>query len=311
MEPYISYLKMAMANFKKRGYKVIVGKNVFSSKGIASSNTPWKRAKEIQDAFASDADLVLSVGGGELEVELLPYLDFDEIASRPPKWFMGFSDNTCLTIPLLLLTDTRTIYGPCATAYSKYPFYLDREDAFRMLEGKKSFKGYKKWEREGFDPFENEEGVLNLTEKKIIKAINYKEPFEGTLVGGCLDCLASICGSKYGDVKSFIDRNEGPFVWYLEACDLGPLSIRRALFQLDQAGWFEKASGFLIGRSHCLDKVELGLDAHQAYAGYLKEKGLPILLDIDLGHHDPSMPMQNGAFAKISLQKGNIFIDYQ
>ena len=34
----------------------------------------------------------------------------------------------------------------------------------------------------------------------------------------------------------------------LEACDLSPMAIRRTIWHLKMQGWFEHASGFLIGR---------------------------------------------------------------
>ena len=45
----------------------------------------------------NECSALFSVGGGELMLEILPYVDFDEIENNP-KWFMGYSDNTNLTL---------------------------------------------------------------------------------------------------------------------------------------------------------------------------------------------------------------------
>ena len=52
------------------------------------------------DAYESDSSAIISVGGGEIMCEILPYIDFDKIAKLPHKFFMGFSDNTNLTYTL-------------------------------------------------------------------------------------------------------------------------------------------------------------------------------------------------------------------
>ena len=75
--PYKERLKAAIKNLKNEGFKVKEGKNIFLDKGIVSSNTPKERGKEIMEAFESKADAVISVGGGELMIEMLEYVDFN------------------------------------------------------------------------------------------------------------------------------------------------------------------------------------------------------------------------------------------
>ena len=43
----------------------------------------------------------------------------------------------------------------------------------------------------------------------------------------------------------------------------------------------------------------------------LKPLGKPILMDIDLGHVGPSMPIKVGAHAKVTYANKNIIFDYQ
>lgn len=308
-EPYKTRLEAAIKIFKDLGYEVVEGDNIFLADGIASSNTPQERAREFMRAYESDTDIIMSVGGGELMCEILPYVDFKRIKRQKPKWFIGFSDNTNLTFTLTTICNLVTIYGPCATKFYLYPFKFDVKDAINLLEGKRTFRGYPRWEKESLASEEKPLTKLNLTERKIIKPFNYKEPFYGTMLGGCLDCLVNLCGTKYDNVSNFINKHTG-IIWYLEACDLSPIGIRRALFQLKEAGWFRKVKGFLIGRPLC-DNAELfGVDKYTAVIDVLESFNVPILMDVDLGHFAPSMPIKNGAKALVSYQESNIKIEY-
>ena len=124
-EPYLTRLNEAIKIFKELGFQVVDGENIFKEDGIASSNTPEERAKEFMKAYDSDTDVIMSVGGGELMCEILPYIDFKKIKRQKPKWFVGFSDNTNLTFTLTTICNLVTIYGPCATKFYLYPFKFE------------------------------------------------------------------------------------------------------------------------------------------------------------------------------------------
>ncbi len=309
IEPYLTRLDVAIAMWKKHGHPVYEGKNVRRADGLACSAPPEERAEEFMEAYASDSKLVLSVGGGETMNEMLPYVDFEKIKSLPPKWFMGFSDNTNLTFPLTTLCDVVTIYGSCAPSFYQKKWRLCELDAYRMLKGETHFEGYPKWSISR----RNEEHPLwgyRLSQPKIITPYRYSAPMHGIFLGGCLDCLINLCGTKYDKVKEFIARHPEGIIWYLEACDLNALSLRRAFFELREAGWFENANGFLLGRMLSAREEILGADRFNAAIDILGPLGKPILMDVDLGHLSPSLPFLNGAKGSAKLEKGNLIIDY-
>jgi muramoyltetrapeptide carboxypeptidase LdcA involved in peptidoglycan recycling len=102
-------------------------------------------------------------------------------------------------------------------------------------------------------------------------------------------------------VKEFAERYAGDgLIWFLEACDLNPMGIRRAIWQLDQAGWFRNAKGFLIGRPLLFDEQMLGMDHYNAVTGVLEKYGVPIVMDTDLGHLPPMIPLISGALADVT-----------
>ncbi len=306
--PYKERLEKAMDNFKKMNINIILGENCLKNKGIAASNTPQKRAQEFMKAYASNADAILSVGGGETMVEMLEYIDFKKLEKLPPKWFVGFSDNTNLTYTLTTICNIETIYGNNAPSFYTYPLQYDSLDTFKMLRGTSSFVGYEGWQLKEDDAIFPK---YSFDQKKVIQTYNYTSSFEGILLGGCLDCLSILCGTKFDKTKEYVQRHKKGIIFYLEACDLNSIGIRRALFQLKHAGWFTNIKGFLIGRSHLYNDISFGTTPKESYIDLLKEYNVPILLDIDLGHLSPSLPFRNGAYAKVELLENNIKIIYK
>lgn len=308
-EPYETRAVVAKNQWEKMGFRVVEGPCIHRNDGVASSASPKERAQEWMEAYSSDCSLLLSVGGGETMNEILPFIDFEAIKRMSPKWFMGFSDNTNLTFTLVTLSNLVTIYGPCAPQFFQKKFRLSEKDAIAMLKGEKHFEGYPKYSITHFNPLRP---LLpyRLSQVKTITPHNYQGPFSGTFLGGCLDCLVGLCGTKYDRVKEFEKEHPEGIVWFLEACDLSPLGIRRALFQLKEAGWFDNAKGFLIGRPLCMKQEFFGVTPHSATLDILGDLSCPILLDVDLGHISPSMPFKTGAKGTASYQSGNLVIDY-
>ena len=69
--PYFERLNKAIPKLEKLGHTIIVGDNCFKAEGKCASNTPTLRAKEFMDAYESDAEAIISVGGGEMMTEIL------------------------------------------------------------------------------------------------------------------------------------------------------------------------------------------------------------------------------------------------
>lgn len=136
-----------------------------------------------------------------------------------------------------------------------------------------------------------------------------KVEFSGRLIGGCMDCLQILCGTKYDRVKEFAEKyREDGIVWFLEACDLNPMSMRRALWQFREAGWFSHVKGFIIGRPLHFEEDIMGMNRTNAVTGILKELGVPYLMDTDLGHLPPAIPYISGAIAEVTAEAGKMTV---
>lgn len=314
IEPYRSGFENAKNNFKKMGFTLDIGPNCYEGKGIGISNTPEKCGAEVNTYFSKkEVDGIISCGGGELMCEILDFVDFDLLAHTEPKWYMGFSDNTNLTFLLATLCDTASIYGPCAAAFGMEPWHEALLDAMELLKGQKTtVHGYPMWEKESKKDEEHPLEPYNLTEKRVMKRIPDQDTvFEGRLLGGCLDCLGKLVGTKYDRVEEFAERyKEDGIIWYMEACDLNVMDIRRTIWQLIHAGWFQYVKGFLIGRPLCFGEELFGLDQYRAVTDLLSKYQVPILMDLDIGHIPPMMPIVNGAYASVEAKGNDISINY-
>lgn len=313
-EPYKSCFDSALAGFKDMGYKLDLGPNCYAGEGVGISNTPKKCGDELTEYYCSENnDVLISCGGGELMCEILDYVDFEKVKSAKPKWYMGYSDNTNFTFLLTTICDTASIYGPCAGAFGMKPWHAAIEDAFKLLKGEKTMmSGYDMWERESFKDETNPLTSYNLTEKKVLKTQPACEEINisGRLIGGCMDCLVNLLGTDFDKVSEFNERyKEDGIVWFLEACDLNTMGIRRALWQMEHAGWFKYVKGFVFGRPLCFGDEYCGLDQYEAVTGILSKYNVPIIMDADIGHLPPAMPLVCGSFSEISVKGNDIKMD--
>lgn len=323
-EPYITRFKAALEQFKSKGYKIKVGKCCKKHDGLGISTKPEIAAKELVDFYLDPkVSAIISCGGGELMCETVGHIDFEQLKDAKPKWFMGYSDNTNFIFPLATISRTAGIYSNCFPGFGK-PWEDTENWSLALLEGKlDTVHGFERFDsplhKNIFDAKDdplacygqNAKKVLSIYECKNSKATKTKKAsFSGTIMGGCLDVLENLAGTKMDAVKEF-NRNCNEIIWALEACDLNPMSIRRSLWHLDQCGWFEKASGFLIGRPLAAFGQEMmGVDQYNAVTDILSKYNVPIIMDCDIGHIDPVMPLVIGAKAHTKAEGNDISIKF-
>lgn len=127
--------------------------------------------------------------------------------------------------------------------------------------------------------------------------------FKGRLIGGCLDSISRLAGTKFGDIPKFCQQyaNDG-VILYFENIEMTPCQMARALLQLRMLRWFDNLSGILIGRN-AMPRIEddsllNDIDALQTVLGELP---IPILYDVNIGHVPPQMSLINGALAEVQF----------
>ena len=314
-EPYKSAFRNALRKLEAKGYRTRLGPNVFEGSGIGISSTPEACGQELTSFYLSpETDVLLSVGGGELMCEDLDHVDFAAIGNAVPKWYMGYSDNTNFTFLLTTLADTASVYGPCASEFGMEPWHPSVSDALDLLTGKNlAVHGYDRYEVVKLKDEDHPYAPINATEPASVKSFFWDgTPITGRTVGGCMDVLVTLLGTRYDNVRAFSQKyREDGIIWFLEACDLNVFSIRRAMWQMSHAGWFSYVKAFLIGRP--LNGAPfMNLDCYNAVLHEVRHLNVPVIMDCDIGHVSPMMPLISGGLGTVSPYKEHsIRIDYR
>ena len=307
----LTKLESAKFNLSEKGYEVIETEDVRKCEKGRSS-TGKKRAEEFLSLIRNEeVKYILSASGGDFLMEMLEYQDYELIKANP-KWIQGYSDNTGLIYPITTICDMATVYSGNVGDYGMSLWHEGVKNNLKLLEGKNI-------EQKEFDLFENEyvkkvtgyEGY-NLTDKVKYEFVseNKSENFTGRLLGGCLDVLIMLCGTRYDRTAEFVRKyKEDGIIWYLESFDLSSARIQCALWQLKEAGWFEWAKGFLFGRP-CFFREEYETDFNEAVNTALDGLNLPIITGCDIGHRPPRLTMINGLTAEISFDGAHFKMKY-
>lgn len=310
-------LESGMKHFNDLGYPVMVTDNVRKSNKGRSSDGPT-RAKEFLNLVTNPkVGAIIAASGGDYLMEMLPYLDYDLINANP-KWIQGFSDTTGLIFTVTTNFDIATLYANNFSTFGMGNWHSSLKDNLKILEGQdikqnsyEQFQDGYKTRVTGYEEFELEKDVewknlypasWDLTKELIIS---------GRALGGNLDCMLNLIGTRYDKTKNFIHHyQQDKILWFLESYDLGTEALIRGLWQLREAGWFEYASGFIFGRP-AMYKTYSDTSYEEAVLSVLGELNLPIILDADIGHKPPQFTMINGAIATIRSHggKGSIIFE--
>ena len=314
IEPNASRLNNAIKTFENMGHKVVLSPSV-RLYDRHRSNTAEVRAKEFMDLYTNDnIDVIISSGGGEFMLEILPYIDFEYLKNFKPKYFQGFSDNTTLVFTLPILMDTAAIYGAHFTEFGMKPWHKAIKTHYDFLLGKvNSISSLNNYEVKSLKKEPNMElAPYNCTEKSTWKILSGQESVKmsGRLIGGCTDILLGLCGTKFDKVKEYLEKyKEDGYIWFLESCDLNICSQQRALWELKNAGWFKYCKGFIFGRPKNKEEI-YGIDYLNANYEHIKELNVPVIIDADFGHVPAILPIVSGAKALITCEKGKGKIEY-
>lgn len=297
----------AVKTFKKLGHEIIFTEHCFGNIQARSSDAKT-RAEEFEKLFFDDnVKGIISMAGGEFEMEILPYINFNKLKKAKNKFFQGFSDNTCISFLLATLCDKTSVYGSNFCNFGMKKWHKSLRDNYDYLCGKKIEQvSYKKYEVESNRKEEGKElNGYNLTQKTCPKILTGEKEVNvaGRVIGGCLDILSTICGTKFDKVKEYVKKHkEEGLIWFIESCDLSVLDQQRAIWKLKNAGWFDGAKAVLIGRPY-KKEVLFDVDYITANLAELKSLNCPVVIDLDIGHTAPNWFIINGENAQFFANK--------
>lgn len=298
---------------KEKGYEVTETEHVRNSEKGRSTDART-RTKELEELINNDTvKWIISAKGGDFLLEMLPFVDFERIKANP-KWIQGYSDNTGLTYTITTNCDIATLYGCNFNDFGMEVWHKTIEDNLQLVEGNiNTVHSFDQYEDGFYDRVTGLEGYR--LEKPVYWRNLYNKDeinLSGRLLGGCLDVLLYIVGTRFDQTKQFIEKYKGDgILWYLESFALQSEALTLGLWQLKEAGWFKYTKGFVFGRPAFYNPdSEISYD--EAVLSVLEEFNVPIILDADIGHKAPQMTMVNGAMANIHSKdgKGTVIFEF-
>ena len=299
-------LENAYKNLKELGYSCIETKNVRSNEKFVSSPAET-RAKEFEELWQNEnISLIISASGGEFLMEMLPYINSEVIKNSSPKWVQGYSDTSLLLYYLTTNFNIATVHSVNAKSYGMEKPYESVMNTLDILNsGNKSIQNsFELYEKDRLPDNEYLAGY-NLTEKVEYKHLYGKEKdtIKGRLIGGCIDVISILLGTKLDNTKNFIKQFDEGMLWYLDNCELSLMSFYRTVWQMKQNGWFTNAKGILVGRT-AINKQVWDLSYEETLHKAFDDLDIPVIYDIDVGHLAPQWTMINGSIAEFNYDNG-------
>ena len=282
----------ALAALRRQGYHPQL--RAHASRGGLVPASAAERAADLHEAFASGAGAVLPPWGGELAIELVARLDWPAIAGHRT-WFVGWSDISTLLLPLTTMTGVATLHGAnlmdepweLPTGFTRWADVAALAEGASFTQEAAPFRRSRLWGEWADEPLDRDAAYEQPTRWRSLDGRD-DVAMSGRLIGGCLETVSLLAGTPFGDVPGFAARHapEGLIV-YVEAAESGPVAVLRLLTSLRLAGWFDRATGVLIGRPGApAAHGEPGQDVlshDEAARRALGDLGIPVIVDVDTG----------------------------
>lgn len=292
-------LRKTIANMEQLGFRVRYTPNMLVRKGYLGG-TDAQRADDINRMFADDGIAgIMCVTGGYGTTRLLSYLDYD-IIRQNPKPLIGFSDITGLLYGIHSQTGLVGFHGPVGD--SDYNEFTTRYFRNVLMEPQSELL------------YEQPQG---LTAEELVplylegKDVSISQPervllspgtAEGSLVGGNLTLVTSLCGTAYD-----VDMRDK--IVFLEDVGEAPYRIDRMLTQLLLSpDKLSAAAGVVLGLfTNCeAEDEETSFSLAQVLQDRLASLNIPVLYGIHFGHIRRNATLPFGTRARLDADAKSV-----
>ncbi len=295
-------LRESVENLAKLGFRVKYTENMLVKKGYLGG-TDRQRADDINQMFADeDVAGIMCAAGGYGTTRLLPYLDYDLIRNNP-KVLIGYSDITGLLYGLHSQTGLICFHGPMST--SDYNDYT-REYFQKILLEPSSSLTYQNpeniSEKELVPLYLQDKADTTISTAELITLAPGEA--EGSLVGGNLTLVSSMCGTPYD-----IDMRDK--IVFLEDVGEAPYRIDRMLTQLLlDPEKLPAAKGIVLGLfTDCeTDDEDKSFSLAHVLYDRLASLGIPVLYGLMFGHIKRNATIPFGAQARLDASEKKLML---
>ncbi len=287
-------------NIKKYGFKIKETSNVRTSGIVSSSDI--ERAKELESLYLDNEVKMISIAsGGDFLFDMLDNIDYSIIKDNI-KWISGSSDPTSLLFLITTNYDIATIYSPCnMSGFDLEPLHQSYLNYFEILKGNLI-------KQEKFPYCENKSFSDVFDKVNKWTNINGNVNEEGILIGGCIECLKDIIGTKYDKTKEFVEKyKDDGTIWYFDVFSMTSEDLYKTLIQFKYAGWFKYTKAILIGKV-CFANSFIDYKYEDAIKNALPD--MKVIYQFDVGHVKPSFTMINGVKVKIMSNENEGNMEY-
>jgi len=268
------------------------------------------RADEINQLIHDDTvDILMGTIGGMNTNSVLEYLDFDYL-EKHPKIVVGYSDTTAFLLAVTVKAPAcRVLYGPALVAsFGEFSPLVDYTyQAFEKIITAKddqtiTIAAPREWTDEpiNWDDFTRDKKMQknqwHYTDTSVL---------EGRIIGGNLNTMTGIIGSKYYPTFTKDD------VLLIEDAEKDAAIIERSFAMLKNYGVFDQVKGIVLGKHALFDDLGTGRQPIDILLEVLGDKKLPIIYDYDSSHTVPMITTPLQAQIKIDAQAMNVqFSDF-
>jgi len=296
--------EQSLSVLEEEGYRIRETSSVRTAD--ARSADAETRGREMTSLFTDDSiDMVMAAAGGDFLNEMIPYFDF-EAARKHPKWMMGASDPTGLLYPYTVKYDVASFYGMNAGSFDLGRDWDYIASALHFLNGsdlsEHNFPAYMSKAKFMVDtPAYDSEDIWQATQDEI--------HVSGRCIGGCIDGLKDLIGTRFDATRDFVERYaDDRQIFYFDNFALSAENFYRTLKQFSYAGWFDHTEAVIVGRV-LFESSETGMDYEDAVRMALPH--IPVITQADIGHTIPAMVMINGAMMHLDYDHGNASISFE
>lgn len=305
----LKYLDNAILNLKEIGFKVCETKDIRNSKYLVSTDAK-ARASEFLKVFCNNGiSHIIAAGGGEFLIDILPYIyeNKEKIQKNQKiKYVQGFSDISLLNFYITTNFDIATINANNIGDFATKKMESSNMLTIEFLRGKYGDtlvqNSYEKYQSRYT---ENKNEGYKFDKNVVYKSLDNKSrcEFSGRIIGGCVDVLTQIIGTKYDNTTKFCKSYGEGQIWYFDNAELSSVELYRRLKQIREVGWLKYANGILFGRRTSETIIE-DFTYEVAMKKALEGLNIPVIYDVDIGHVMPQFTIINGSYATFSYSNG-------
>lgn len=299
----------AISKFVNKGFEIVETPDLRTNSKFVSADAST-RTNEFLSLWNDVRVKYMPIAfGGEFLMETIPFLNDNKILIEKycPKWVQGFSDVSLLLFYLTTNFNIATLHSYSFSAFSMNEWHKSISTPFDFVTNPTSFEqvSFKLFEKERIREAGLECASFNLGGDVVYKELNGAKNvnMSGRLIGGCMDVIKLLLGTPFDATKKFCSQFSEGMIWYLENCEMSIADVKRTLWQMSKAGWFDNANGFLIGRTASCEDME-DFTYQDALLNTIGKLGVPVVYDVDIGHVAPQWTIVNGSFGSFSFEDG-------